>query len=351
MHVPRFAAGRPERSGAWNLPGTTGRITVMFKERRLARRAGHMRKVAALVAATAAALALGSAAVPGALAAVAGQGLAAHRLLARAGAAAAAAVPGSHGPVLPSLKGTTHPALHVKSTAQANSAGIPIDESGNWSGYVALPKQGGSKTFNSVTAQYTVPSVNCSVTGSSDAFAYHWVGLDGWTDGTVEQDGVADFCVGGTPEYYAWYEMFPAGITLVFAVNPGDDISSSVTYAPSTGVYTLGLTDRTSGHSFVQSEKCATSGTCHNSSAEVITEGYPSGPWVGTADFGAEFYMAATATDAARVTGSFTDSAWTAIESVAYGPVSHQPMTGPGQIYLGESFSRSAFVVNWNRVN
>ena len=346
MRVPQFPAGRPERSGAWNLPGTTGRIAVMFKGRRRARRAGHIRKVAALVAATAAALALSGAAVPGALAGVAGRGHAAHRL-----GAAAAAVPGSHGPVLPSLKGTTHPALRVKSTAQATSAGIPIDDSGNWSGYVALPKKGGSKTFKSVTAQYTVPSVNCSVTGSSDSFAYHWVGLDGWTDGTVEQDGVADFCVGGTPEYYAWYEMFPAGITLVFAVNPGDDISSSVTYAPSTGVYTLSLTDRTSGNSFAQPEKCATPGTCHNSSAEVITEGYPSGSWVGTADFGAEFYMAATATDAAGVIGSFTDSAWSAIESVAYGPVSHEPMTGPGQIYQGESSSRSAFVVNWNRVN
>ena len=349
MHVPRFPAGRSERSGDWNIPGATERNSVRFKDRRPGRRAARIRKVAAVVAATAIALALGSAAVPGALAAVAGPGYAAHRTL--TGVGAATAVPGSRGPVLPSLKGTTHPALHVKSTAQANSAGIPIDDSGNWSGYVALPKKGGSKTFNSVTAQYAVPSVNCSVTGSSDAFAYHWVGLDGWTDGTVEQDGVADFCVGGTPEYYAWYEMFPAGITLVFAVSPGDDISSSVTYAPATGAYTLSLTDRTSGHSFVQSAKCAAAGTCHNSSAEVITEGYPSGAWVGTADFGAEFYLAATATDAAGVTGSFTDSAWTAIESVAYGPVSHEPTTGPGQIYQGESASRSAFVVNWNRVS
>ena len=66
--------------------------------------------------------------------------------------------------------------------------------------------------------------------GTGDGFAYHWVGLDGWNSGTVEQDGVAGFCEGGTASYDAWWEMFPNGINLVFSVSPGDAITSSVTY-------------------------------------------------------------------------------------------------------------------------
>jgi hypothetical protein len=263
----------------------------------------------------------------------------------------APAATGSHAPALPSLKGTNLPALHIKAPARVNGAGIPIDESSNWSGYVALPKSGGSPTFNYVYAQYTVPSVNCSKTGSSDAFAYHWIGLDGWTDSTVEQDGIADFCVGGTPEYNAWYEMYPAPFSTNFAVNPGDAIYSSVTYAPATEVYTLKVIDQTTGKGLTVSEKCGTPGTCDNSSAEVITEGYTSSPWIGTADFDEEFYTNADATDAAGVTGSLTDSAWTTIESEAYGSTSHDPTTEPSQIYQGQSFSRSAFAVSWERVN
>ena len=194
-----------------------------------------------------------------------------------------------------------------------------------------------------------MPSVNCSKTGSSDAFAYHWTGLDGQTDSTVEEDGVADFCDGGSPEYYAWYEMYPAAFTEEFAVNPGDAITSSVTYSASTGKYTLKLTDQDTSQSFNVLEACAA--TCDNSSAEVITEGYPGGSWVGTADFAEEYYDAIEAGDAAGVTGSLTDSAWSTIESEAYGPTSGKPMTVPGQIYQGTTLSRSAFNIIWHRVN
>jgi hypothetical protein len=254
--------------------------------------------------------------------------------------------------MLPPLQGTNRPALHIKSTGKANPAGIPVYDTDSWSGYIAVPKSGGSQTFNSVTAQYTVPSLNCSVTGKDNAFVYHWVGLDGWTDGAVEQDGVASFCVSGIHEYYDFYSMVTGSITTEYAVNPGDDIDSSVTYNPTTKVYTLTVTDRTNAkYSFTKTETCGTAGTCDNSSAEVITSGNPTVFYLGTADFGAEFYIAATATDAAGVTGSLTNSAWTTVETIAYGPTSHTFMSAPGQIYQGESTDRSAFVVNWNSVN
>jgi len=268
------------------------------------------------------------------------------------GTAAASAATGSHAAALPSLKGTNRPALHIKgSPVRFGPKGIPVYESGNWSGYVALPKSGGSQTFTNVSAQYTVPSVNCNETGSSDAFAYHWIGLDGWNDSTVEQDGVADFCVGGDPEYDAWYEMYPAPFSVDFAVSPGDAITSSVTYNTSTKYYTLKLTDQTTGSSFSVAKQCGTAGTCDNSSAEVITEGYTSDPWIGTADFGEEFYNGAEATDGAGVLGSLIDGAWTTVESEAYGSTSDEPTTDPGQIYQGQTTSKSAFDVSWLRVD
>ncbi len=73
-----------------------------------------------------------------------------------------------------------------------------------------------------------------------------WVGLDGFKDKTVEQDGTFATCGGKnqrTPLYVAWYEMYPAGSVLVFPVSAGDEIQPSVTYAA--GAFTLTVTDVT----------------------------------------------------------------------------------------------------------
>ena len=93
----------------------------------------------------------------------------------------------------PKLNGTLRPAIHLSHKSGMSPQGIPIQYSGNWSGYVALPKAGKAKSFKYVAGSYSVPSVNCTATNY--AFSYHWVGLDGWTDGTVEQDGIGSFCV------------------------------------------------------------------------------------------------------------------------------------------------------------
>jgi Peptidase A4 family len=238
--------------------------------------------------------------------------------------------------------GTLRPAIHLSRRSSANPQGIPIDYSGNWSGYVALPESGSgkAKSFKYVSASYSVPSVNCSVTNY--AFSYHWVGLDGWTDSTVEQDGVGSFCVSGTPDYFAWYEMYPAGISEEFTVNPGDAITSSVTYAGG-GDYILALTDQTSGQSFSVEEAC--SATCDNSSAEVITEGYTSSPYNGTADFGEEHYDTAQVEGASGTLGGLTSTHWSTIESIALGAVTGDSDTEPGPLF--KATKESAFPITW----
>jgi hypothetical protein len=171
----------------------------------------------------------------------------------------------------------------------------------NWSGYAVTGSKG---TFTSVSASWTEPSATCSSSGggghgrggggSSDQYAAFWVGLDGYANDTVEQTGTDSDCDGSTPEYYGWYEMYPAGPvyynTSTYPVEAGDSMSGSVTYSGST--YTLTLTDNTRGWSI----PTLVSGSSQaRASAEVITEAPSSNSGVlPLADFGTINYTAAT---------------------------------------------------------
>jgi hypothetical protein len=122
-------------------------------------------------------------------------------------------------------------------------------------------------TFTSVTGSWVVEPVVCTGTGAGD-YAAFWVGLDGYSSSTVEQIGTGVECIGRTPYYYAWYELYPnpsEGIAL--AVYPGNYVSASVTYASSG--FTLTLTNVTTGKSF---SKTAQVPGAKRSSAEWIVE-------------------------------------------------------------------------------
>jgi hypothetical protein len=140
----------------------------------------------------------------------------------------------------------------------------PVALSTNWSGYAVTS----TSKFNSVSSDYIQPSVVC--TGAPARYMAAWVGLDGFQDKTVEQDGTFATCAGKnhmTPEYVAWYEMFPAGSVAVFPVSAGDEIQPSVTYAA--GTFTLSITDVTSGATQSFTAACK---SCHRASAEWIIE-------------------------------------------------------------------------------
>jgi hypothetical protein len=256
-------------------------------------------------------------------------------------AASAGSTPGSTA-VHPVIHGTggLRPDIRLPrgNRAAVNSGGLPIQYSGNWSGYIALPKSGGASTFKGISASYSVPSVNCGTTPT--AFAYQWVGLDGDTDGTVEQDGVGSYCVSGSPTYFAWSEMYPAGVDVQFYLNPGDAINSSVNYTATSHTYTLALTDVTSGQTFSVNETCAPA-TCKRTSAEVITEGYPSGSYGGTSDFGAEHYDSIAVTSGTGTAGGLTSAHWTTDESIAQG-ATEDTTTAPGALYSSSAPSSPA---------
>jgi hypothetical protein len=137
---------------------------------------------------------------------------------------------------------------------------ITNSTSTNWSGYAVT-----GSTYTSVSASWTEPSVSCSGT----AYSSFWVGLDGDTSSTVEQTGTDADCSGSTPQYYAWYEMYPKYPTnLSGTVKPGDHLSASVTTNGS-GAFTLTITDSTQGWTNTTSARLKGAALA---SAEVIAE-------------------------------------------------------------------------------
>jgi peptidase A4-like protein len=162
-----------------------------------------------------------------------------------------------------------HSANHQVSGDHADIAGLTQVQSTNWSGY-ADDNTGGA-SYTTVTANWTEPSATCTSTTSLAAF---WVGIDGYSSSSVEQDGTLIECYGSTAYYYTWWEMYPTNSIQVVGetLKSGDSISASVVRSGST--YTLKVTDSThTANSFSRTETCS---SCANSSAEWIAEA-PSG--------------------------------------------------------------------------
>jgi hypothetical protein len=150
----------------------------------------------------------------------------------------------------------------IRAAASGNSS-IPT-VSLNWSGYAATS----AKKFTYVHSTFVQPAITCP--GVKNEWTSNWVGLDGFNNATVEQDGTFAHCGGTgstTPVYQAWYEMYPAGSVNVFRVHPGDVIDTAVSYA--SGQFTLTVSDLTTGKSASDVAACS---TCQRASAEWIIE-------------------------------------------------------------------------------
>jgi hypothetical protein len=210
-----------------------------------------------------------------------------------AAASSAAAAPVSHhaSHIVARPSGFRPGGLMVKPSGGSHlstHAGHTTAESTNWSGYAATGSNG---AFKSVSASWTEPTATC--TGRSAQYSSFWVGLDGYNSSSVEQTGTDADCSGRTPEYYGWYEMYPAyPVNFSNTVQPGDSMSASVTFS-GTNTYTLVLKDITRG--WTQTVVKNQSGLAR-SSAEVITEAPSSSSGVlPLADFGTVKYSTSSA--------------------------------------------------------
>ncbi len=180
---------------------------------------------------------------------------------------------------------SSHAPLVRSGAAEVGDGSATSLPSVNWSGYADV--ETGSQTFSGVSGRWTIPYVSCpyGLYRNQDAFIAQWVGIDGATNGTVEQLGSGTQCYEGVTYYYVWYEMFPGGTVEegtqacindnVDCPRPGDQISASVTVTPAgagNNNYTLALTDYTQPvNDFSVTQPCATD-TCLDQSTEWIVE-------------------------------------------------------------------------------
>ena len=225
-------------------------------------------------------------------------------------------------------RASARPALRVNGLTQVQST--------NWSGYADDSSAGNA--YTTVTASWAEPAVSCS--GRATSLAAFWVGIDGYSSGSVEQDGTLAECYRGGVYYYTWWEMYPSNAIQVVGstLSPGDSITASV--ARSGSSYTLTVTDSSrSADSFSTTQACS---SCANSSAEWIAEA-PSGSSgvYPLSDFHSWTASAATVTSgsASGVISTFPDDELTMIDSA--GSVKAQPgaLNGGG----------NGFTVTWER--
>jgi hypothetical protein len=143
--------------------------------------------------------------------------------------------------------------------------GVPTQvQSTNWSGYADTTT---TSTYSKVTGSWIEPKATCT---SQTSLAAFWVGIDGYSSPSVEQEGTLIECVGGVASYFTWWEMYPSNaIQFVGStVKPGDHITASTVKSGTS--YTLKVTDSTTpANSFSTTRTCA---TCLNTSAEWIAE-------------------------------------------------------------------------------
>jgi hypothetical protein len=227
-------------------------------------------------------------------------------MVAGAGSASAARTPvNTRAAALTALKhllngahGTDHAVLgHLSVTGAPTKV-----KSTNWSGYADT-----GSTFSKIGGSWVEPSVKCT---STEALAAFWVGIDGYSSQTVEQDGTLAFCDGGSAAYYTWWEMYPSNDIQIVGqtVKPGDKIVATVV---KTGTkYALKVTDSTTKGNNVSTTQTCAAATCKDSSAEWIAEApTSSGSVVPLPDFGTWTLTGASVTGGGKAgtISSFTD--------------------------------------------
>src|SRR5438876_8126647 len=159
----------------------------------------------------------------------------------------------------------TASALPVPQLTLAPRAHDGSFQSTNWSGYAVT---GASGSVSDAKGSWTVPAIQgtCPSTNQSSSF---WVGIDGFSSGTVEQTGTDSDCQNGVPTYYAWFEFFPHHLFLIngLTITPGDHITAEASFNGRS--FTVTIMDTSTGVSFSTSARVR---SAQRSSAEWIAE-------------------------------------------------------------------------------
>jgi hypothetical protein len=215
--------------------------------------------------------------------------------------------------------------------------GLSDVTSTNWSGYADT-----GSSFSNVSAKWTEPGASCS--SRTTSLAAFWVGIDGYSSGSVEQDGTMIECYQRHAYQFTWWEMYPTNDVQVVGQTAaaGDAITASVVRTGTS--YKLTVTDAThTADSFTTTQSCSAS-SCVDSSAEWIAEAPTGSSGVEPlSDFGTWTASSAAVTEGstAGTISSFTDDEITMIDS------SGATKALPGALNSGGT----GFSVTWERAS
>lgn len=162
----------------------------------------------------------------------------------------------------------------------------------NWSGYAVETSLSNpqSNAVSDVKGSWVVPTVSCTGV-TTNTYSAAWVGIDGYSDNTVEQTGTEHDCVNGSARYSAWYEMYPKpSFRVNLPVQAGNIMSAEVQYVGNKFVLTL--KNVTTGQTFTTTQKS----NGQRQSAEWVMEAPWSGSVLPLANFGTIAFSSASAT-------------------------------------------------------
>jgi hypothetical protein len=135
--------------------------------------------------------------------------------------------------------------------SQSNMPIPAVSVARNWAGYVAASDLNNPQGVAAgVSGQWIVPTVTDI---GQDAFSAVWVGIGGEFDQSLIQTGTEQDITGGSPTYYAWYELLPDDSVTIdsMPVSPGDQMAAAINLVdPANNVWTISLADLTTGQKF-----------------------------------------------------------------------------------------------------
>ncbi|HEY2354525.1 MAG TPA: G1 family glutamic endopeptidase [Gaiellaceae bacterium] len=150
----------------------------------------------------------------------------------------------------------------VSAHGQLVHAVANTNQSSNWFGYNQGALEQGGSLFNSITGDWTVPTVSLHGSGQDESSS-DWIGIGGGCvdagctvgDNTLIQTGTEqDVSATGQKSYSAWWELVPApSIAISMTVAPGDAMHASIAeVVPDSDVWKITLTDVTRNETFTQ---------------------------------------------------------------------------------------------------
>jgi hypothetical protein len=161
-----------------------------------------------------------------------------------------------------SAAGTGTGTLTMSAHGQLLQPSFNSNQSSNWFGYNQGSLELGTKQFNAITGDWTVPTATQHASGQ-DAYSSDWIGIGGGcvdaactvTDNTLIQTGTEqDVDTAGHASYSAWWEIIPGpSIAITMTVGAGDHMHASIAeLVPGSNVWTITLQDVTRNESFSQ---------------------------------------------------------------------------------------------------